>query len=185
MNVKKILENRIRGWFPQEPKLSKRLATTNNKSDQPQKPMATTKFVLTGLIGVILLTIGYFSGTLPYIYRTAIGFFGILLTAISVFLAIKIQSNKPYPVSQINLRIRYCVLLIIFGSFLGGAVAGIIAYDGSYWGINTTLYKLSSSFSINLPNNELVYMSILLVGVLIATFGCVALGRKYSPSTQR
>ncbi len=185
MTAKKSLENRIRGWFPQEPNLPKRLATTKNKSEQPQKPGAATKFVLTGLIGVVLLTIGYFTGALPYIYRTAIGFFGILLTAISVFMAIKMQSNKPYHVSQINLRIRYCVLLIIFGSFLGGAVAGIIAYDGSYWGINTTLYKLSSSFSINLPNNELVYMSILIVGVLIAAFGCIVLGRKYSPSTQR
>ena len=71
--------------------------------------------------------------------------------------------------------------MIILGSFIAGGVAGIAAYDGMYWGINTTLYKLSNSFNINLPNNTIIYMAIFAVALLVATFGCIVLGRKFTP----
>ncbi len=144
--------------------------------------MALTKIVLLFLTGITLLTVAYFDVTVPYYYRATIGFFGIFLWALSVFLVIRMQKAQKYSIGKINLRIRYCVLLIIVGSFVGGAVSGIMVYD-TYWGLNSTLYKLSISFNINSSNNAPVYMGVFTIGVLIATFGSIILGRKFSLNT--
>ena len=48
---------------------------SENQSKKPMSTMMVFLFAFTGLIGIVLLTIGYFSTTLPYYYRTVIGFF--------------------------------------------------------------------------------------------------------------
>jgi hypothetical protein len=152
---------------------------SENQPKKPMSPKSVLLFVVTGLIGIALLTVGYFSSTLPFYYRTIIGFFGMLMFAVFVFISLR-KWLSASPVGNINLRIRYCILLILFGTFLSGAVAGIVVYDSSYWGIGNTLYKLSTSFSINSSGNAFVYMIIFIVGILLGTFGLVVLGRKYS-----
>lgn len=96
------------------------------------------------------------------------------------FVPLKKWFNHASPIGILNLRIRYCILFVLFGTFLSGAVFGIIVYDYSYWGVGNALYKLSTSFGINSSSNQVIYMAIFMVGVLLATFGLIVIGRKYS-----
>lgn len=64
---------------------------------------------------------------------------------------------------------------------MAGAVLGITVYD-THWGVNETLYKLSTSFNVTSPNAEPVYIGILAVGMALFAVGLIFLANKLSPN---
>jgi hypothetical protein len=140
-----------------------------------------TRLIIIGSIGIALINIGYFGASLPYLLRASAAVLGFFLLFIDFVLFRIRQNNTTSYGVQKTLRIRWCLLLIMAGSFLAGAVSGITVYD-THWGVNETLYKLSTSFNVTSSNAEPVYMGILAVGMGLFAVGLIFLANKLSPN---
>ena len=99
MNVKKTLESRIRGWFPQEPKLSGKYVQkppieVKAKMDNEPKRMIVGFLSVIGSISFAFSIYNYIVDPSRWLLAWAAGVFFLVVGAVSITLAIVIQKMK-------------------------------------------------------------------------------------------
>ena len=112
MNVKKSLENRIRGWLPREPTLPRRTAG-NSSEKQKGQPLKNKGLRLAGAIAVALLTI--LTG-LNYLATRQYTFATVLFAGATALIVFAYFANKyNFVLRPLRPRIGYGILFVVIG----------------------------------------------------------------------
>lgn len=102
MNLKRSLQNRIRGWFPQEPKLPNK--TSPNPQSKTHKPLPKPLFRITSFLATYIAVI-----SLLFFFSTVQT---ILLVAMAAFGTLWFVSNRQHRVSARRF-LRKCTILLL------------------------------------------------------------------------
>lgn len=97
MNLKKYLENRVRGWLPKEPHSSGYQRITKHKSPKIGLQIGIVTFIMGfvgGLLGALGHSLGLFSGLDIYIWPILIGIVTTTVAAVIVILKKKNEEQK-------------------------------------------------------------------------------------------
>jgi hypothetical protein len=94
LNIKKRLENRIRGWLPKEPHSSGYQQITNHKSPRIRRQIGIVAFIMGfagGLLGAFGISLGLFSGLGMYVWPILIG---IVTATVAAVIVIRKKENE-------------------------------------------------------------------------------------------
>jgi|SRR5208283_4718147 len=158
MNVKKSLENRIRGWFPKEPQHSENKVTANMANlDAQTQVFLRAGGLLLPIVGVTLIAFGvfFYEFLLRYDLTVAHGFFwplnlcyisGIAVAIVGVTFRVRSTRLRILPIRKSYLAIGLALLTVTVLGLIFGDVALSNNLTSAYAGPSLLVRLLSRAW---------------------------------------